>query len=79
MIRGIASGQCVVSDYRLDRFTFRRLDGDTAVLVYWADQTTRCGGHPVPSPVWATSLYEKRGGRWVNVLYSHTPAAKPAG
>jgi len=28
----------------------------------------------VPSPVWATSVYAKRNGRWMNVVYEHTPA-----
>ena len=32
---------------------------------------------PVPSPVWATSLYARRDGRWVNVMYQHTPLARP--
>jgi len=30
----------------------------------------------VPSPVWATSMYAKRDGRWVNVLYQHTVVPK---
>ena len=41
-----------------------------------AEQNTTCGEARVPSPVWATSLYAKRAGRWVNVLYQHTPVAR---
>ena len=73
VVRGISSKVCKVNSYALDHFTFRRLDPNTAVLVYRAAQDTTCGGMKVPSPVWATSLYQLRGGRWQNVLYEHTP------
>lgn len=84
VINGIASKACHVASYKVDDFTFRRFDARTAVLVYRADQDTTCGPVKVPSPVWATSLYQRRGGRWVNVLYGHSPvlvppAKKPAG
>ena len=52
------------------------LDANTAVLTYYADQDTACGGHPVPSPVWATSLYVRRDGRWWNALYQQTQTAR---
>lgn len=74
--KGVESGVCRVASYRLDRFRFQRLDAHTAVLTYWAEQDTHCGTAAVPSPVWATSLYQRRHGRWVNVLYEHTPAPK---
>jgi hypothetical protein len=46
---------------------------DTALLAYRAEQKTMCGGFAVPSPAWVSSLYVKRGSRWVNVLYQQTP------
>jgi hypothetical protein len=78
VIAGIASHVCKVADYKLDHFSFRQLGPDTALLVYWADQTTQCGGVAVPSPVWATSLYQRHQRRWQNALYVHSPATKPA-
>jgi len=77
VIDGIASGVCKVRSYTVDRFTFRRFSADTALLIYRADQDTLCGTFKVPSPVWATSLYQLRGGRWQNVLYGHTPIMQP--
>lgn len=73
VVDGVAAATCTVADYKLDHFRFQQFDSKTAVLTYWADQTTTCGAFKVPSPVWATSMYQKRGGRWVNVLYVHTP------
>jgi len=77
VIRGIAGKACKVASYKVDRFQFRQLDPSTAVLVYRAEQDTNCGGFKVPSPVWATSLFQLRDGRWQNVLYEHTPALTP--
>jgi hypothetical protein len=77
VIGGIRSKVCHVASYKVDHFTFRQLDAQTAVLVYRAQQDTTCGEIKVPSPVWATSLYQLRGGRWQNVLYEHTPVLTP--
>lgn len=48
---------------------FARVSGDTAMLVYRANQDTVCGTAAVPSPVLTTSVYVKRDGRWQNFLY----------
>lgn len=74
VVRGIAGKACKVASYNVDKFQFRQIDPNTAVLVYRAAQDTDCGGFRVPSPVWATSLFQLRDGRWQNVLYEHTPA-----
>jgi hypothetical protein len=71
----VASPVCVVDGYTLGQITFKRIAEDVAVLSYRAEQKTVCGGSPVPSPAWATSMYVNRGGRWLNVLYQQTPAA----
>ena len=79
VIDGIASKACHVASYKVSDFTFRRFDARTALLIYKAEQDTTCGAVRVPSPVWATSLYQLRGGRWVNVLYGHSPVLTPPG
>lgn len=73
IIAAIASKQCTVRSYAIDHFSFFRLDARNAVLIYRAEQDSDCGGTKVPSPVWATSLYQLRDGRWQNLLYEHTP------
>jgi hypothetical protein len=77
VIDGIRGKVCHVASYKVDHFTFRQLGRDTAVLVYRAEQDTTCGAIKVPSPVWATSVYQLRGGRWQNVVYEHTPVLMP--
>ena len=73
IVAGVASPACKVESYSVDGFKFTRVADDTALLSYRAEQKTACGGHAVPSPAWASSLYVKRGARWANVLYQQTP------
>jgi len=72
----VASPVCVVKSYAVDGFELKVFDANTALLTYHAAQDTACGGAPVPSPVWVSSLYVKRGGRWLNALYQQTRASK---
>ena len=72
----VASGACTVESYTVDHWEFRRLSADSAVLNYRAEQKTTCAGVPVPSPVRATSVFARRDGRWVNVLYQHSAVPK---
>jgi hypothetical protein len=75
VVAGVAGSGCSVASYKLGEMRFSRISRDTAVLVYRAEQDTKCGGVPVPSPVWATSVYVKRDGLWQNFLYQHSAAA----
>jgi hypothetical protein len=77
VVKSVAQPICTVASYNLGPMQFTRVSTDVAVLVYYAEQDTKCGKFQVPSPVWATSLYARRDGRWVNVLYQHTAAVKP--
>jgi Domain of unknown function (DUF4440) len=77
IVAGVAGPSCTVESYTLGPMQYSRVSADTAVLIYRAAQTTKCGGQPVPSPVWATSVFVKRDGKWLNFLYQHTPAAPP--
>jgi hypothetical protein len=71
----VGSPACTVKSYRLDRFQMKLLDKNTALLTYWEEQDTVCQ-KPVPSPCWVSSLYMKRGDKWLNVLYQQTPIPK---
>jgi len=70
----VGSPVCVVKSYSVSNFKLTVFDANTALLTYHAEQDTTCGGRPVPSPVWVSSLYVKRGGHWLNALYQQTAA-----
>lgn len=76
VVDGVRSPACVVQAYSLGPLALTRVSADTILVTYRAEQDTTCGSQKVPSPVWATSLYARRDGRWVNVLYQHTPAGR---
>jgi hypothetical protein len=71
----VGSPICVVKSYAVDKFELTVFDANTALLTYHAAQDTVCHNR-VPSPVWVSSLYVRRGGRWLNALYQQTPADK---
>ncbi len=72
----VGSPVCVVKNYTVDHFALTTFDANTALLVYHAAQETTCGGKAVPSPVWVSSLYIRRGGHWLNALYQQTAERK---
>jgi hypothetical protein len=71
----VGSTVCTVKSYKLDHFEMKLLDKDTALLTYWEEQDTVCN-KPVPSPCWVSSLYMKRGDKWLNVFYQQTQIQK---
>jgi hypothetical protein len=73
VIKSVGSPACVVASYEVGPFRLTQLTDDAALLTYHARQDTTCAGQPVPSPVWVSSLYVKRGGAWVNAVYQQTP------
>ena len=76
IVAGVASPVCVVKSYTVDQFELTMFDADTALLTYHAAQDTTCGGSAVPSPVWVSSLYVKRGDRWLNAFFQQTQTRK---
>jgi hypothetical protein len=71
----VGSPVCTVKSYKLDRFEMKMLGKDTALLTYWEEQDTVCNKQ-VPSPCWVSSLYMKRGDKWLNVFYQQTQIQK---
>jgi hypothetical protein len=76
VLEGIRSPACTVQSYTLGPLSVTPVSPDSMLVTYRAEQDTLCGTARVPSPVWATSLYAKRLGRWVNVLYQQTPVTR---
>jgi hypothetical protein len=77
VIKGVESG-CTVKSYDTKGYKVTQLGPDTALVTYWASQDTLCGGQPVPSPVWVSSLYVRRKGQWLNAVYQQSAVPGPA-
>jgi hypothetical protein len=53
------------------------VDDNTAVHYYrWTGKGTYMG-QPVPSPVYASSVWTNRGGKWIAVYHQETAAMPP--
>jgi len=74
VVAAVSSPACVVRSFAVDSFRLTTLNPMTVLLTYHAAQQTLCNGHAVPSPVWASTLYVRRGGRWLNAMYQQTQA-----
>lgn len=67
-------GECDVKSYSLKDFKFQMLDKNSALITFTGTQDAVCGGEKSPSTVRATSVYVKRGGKWLNCFYTETAA-----
>ena len=76
VVAGVRSPECVVRSYALGPYSMTVVTADSVLVTYRAEQDTVCSGRKVASPVWAASLYARRSGRWLNVMYSHTPLSQ---
>jgi hypothetical protein len=73
LLKEIAAGGCDIKSYNLTNFRLTMLDSDAAVLTYKGTIDGTCGGMAAP-PVWSSSTYVRRGGKWWAVAHQETPA-----
>ncbi|MEO7674657.1 MAG: nuclear transport factor 2 family protein [Pyrinomonadaceae bacterium] len=67
---------CEVKSYSVDNFQFVMLDKNAALITYTATQDGVCSEKALPASVRASSVYVKRGGKWLNALYMETPTVQ---
>ena len=78
IVKGVGASTCDVKGYAMDGFDVVMLNPDTALLTFSATQDATCGGAAEPSPVWASTVFVKRGGKWLAAFHQETPAQRPA-
>ncbi len=70
------AGECEIKSYSLDNFQFVALDKNAAMITYTAKQDGVCSGKTIPASVRSTAVYVKRGGKWLQALYTEIPVAQ---
>ncbi len=70
------NSDCEVKSFSVDNFKVIMLDKNVALLTYTAMQDGICGGRTIPAKVISSSVYVKRGGKWLNAFYQETPPAQ---
>ncbi len=72
-VKSIAA-DCDVKGFTFDNFKFVMLTKDSALLNYSATQDAVCSGTAMPSNVLVSAVYVKRGGKWLQALYTEVAA-----
>jgi hypothetical protein len=67
--------ECQPGQLSIDNPQTTRVGNDLVVLTYTQRSDQTCGGQKMPSPVNSMSVWQNRGGHWVAVAHSETPAA----
>jgi hypothetical protein len=75
-VKAIIDNNCTVSTYSLDNSKVTMLSKDVALLTYRYAHDAVCGGNPEASPLWASTVYVKRGGKWLIAFHQEIPAAQ---
>jgi hypothetical protein len=75
-VKAIIDNNCTVSSYSLDNSKVTMLSKDVALLTYRYAHNAVCGGSPEASPLWASTVYVNRGGKWLIAFHQEIPAAQ---
>ena len=76
-VKAIIDNNCTVGTYALDNTKVTMLSKEVALLTYRYSHDAVCGGNPEASPIWASTMYVKRGGKWL-IAFHQEIAAAPA-
>ena len=63
-----------LKDYALDDIKLVKATKNVGILTYKLTQHGTYKGDPIPATVHATSVWVKRGDKWLAVLHQETPA-----
>jgi hypothetical protein len=73
LLKEIAAGGCQINSFNLSEFKLTMIDSNAAVLTYKGTADGACGGEPF-KPVWASSTFVQRGGKWLTIAHQETTA-----
>jgi len=74
ILKDMTTPGCTVNSFSLSDFSFLWVDKDAVVMTYTATQDATCGGKKQPGKVIASSLWVKKGGKWVSPFHQETTA-----
>lgn len=72
-IKGIATKPCTVKSYSFNNFKVSMIDPNTALVTYMVTQDVTCGTQAAPAKVAASTVYVKRGGKWMGYYHQESP------
>jgi hypothetical protein len=66
--------RCVVNSFSLSDFSYMWLDKNTVIMTYTATQDATCDGKKQGGKVFASSIWQKKGGKWLSPFHQETEA-----
>jgi|SRR5579863_5897735 len=72
IMKSMASANCAIASFSLSDFAYMWLDKDTVLMTYKASQDGTCGGTKIPPKVIASSIWQKKGGKWISPFHQET-------
>ena len=75
-VQVIIDNNCTVNSYALDKTKVTMLNKDAALLTYRYTYDIVCGGKPEAGPLWASTVYVRRDGKWLIAFHQELPAAQ---
>jgi hypothetical protein len=76
IVKAISGSRCEIKTSSMDNFKMVLLDKNTALLTYKAMQDVTCNGNTEPPTVWASTVFVKRGGKWLAAFHQETPVVQ---
>ena len=74
VVKGVTNSGCKVNRFSLSHFSYMWLDKDTVVMMYTATQDATCSGKKQADKVIATSIWQKKNGKWMSPFHQETAA-----
>lgn len=74
VVNALNSQTCQVNSFSLSDFSYMWLDKDNVLMTYTAMQDATCDGKKQTPKVIASSIWQKKGGKWVSPFHQETEA-----
>jgi len=74
VLKSMTDPRCTVNSFSLSDFSYMWLDRDTVVMTYTASQDATCEGKKQAGKVLATTIWQKKGGKWLSPFHQETEA-----
>jgi hypothetical protein len=70
---------CKVNSYTVDDASARvmNLGNEKYLVAYQATVDAVCGGQKIPDTWWVSTIWEKKGGKWMALFHQETPVMMP--
>jgi Domain of unknown function (DUF4440) len=74
ILKSITTARCQVKSFSLSGFAYSWLDDKSVIVTYVGTQDATCNGKKVPEKVNASSVWVKRGNKWLTPFHQESPA-----